>query len=88
MTKLKLVNNVVQLPIDSYSITFNVDKDFGEVMGVKFSDNFSVFSNLQRTDIIQELICFLDNKRVNHFKEYYAELRKAKQKELGELKWD
>lgn len=84
MAKLKVVDNIVQLPINTYSITFNVDKDFKEVMSVKFSDNFSVFSDLEKTDIIQELICLLDNKRVNHFKEYYAELRKAKQKQKGD----
>lgn len=83
MTKLKLVNNIIKLPIDSYSITFNIDKDFKEVMSIKFSDNFSAFSKLEKTDIIQELICLLDTKRINHFKEYYAELRKAKQKQKG-----
>ena len=84
MTKLKLINNVVKLPNNSYSITFNIDKEFREVMNMRFSDNFSVFSDLEKTDIIQELICLLDNKRVNHFKEYYAELRKAKQKQKGD----
>lgn len=84
MTKLKLVNNVVKLPNNSYSITFNIDKEFREVMNMRFSDNFSVFSDLEKTDIIQELICLLDNKRVNYFKEYYAELRKAKQKQKGD----
>jgi len=83
MTKLKLVNNVIKLQNNSYSITFNIDKEFREVMNMRFSDNFSVFSDLEKTDIIQELICLLDNKRVNHFKEYYAELRKAKQKQKG-----
>jgi len=80
MPKLNLINNVIQLPNNSYSITFKVDKDFKEVMGIRFSDNFSDFNDIEKTDIIQELIYFLDNKRVNHFKAYYAELRKTKQK--------
>lgn len=83
MTKLKVVNNIVKIPINSYSITFNVDKEFREVMSIRFSDNFSAFNEIEKTDIIQELICLLDNKRINHFKEYYAELRKAKQKQKG-----
>jgi len=80
MPKLNLINNVIQLPNNSYSITFKVDKDFKEVMGIRFSDNFSDFNDIEKTDIIQELIYFLDNKRVKHFKAYYAELRKTKQK--------
>ena len=56
MTKLKVVDNIVQLPINTYSITFNVDKDFKEVMSVKFSDNFSVFSDLEKTDIIIPIV--------------------------------